>query len=456
MILFGGVRFPIDRPSPGNVSRLDHNVLPMIDAMHRNGIRVDIAHMESLGRQLGENMTATEGEIARVVGKRHAINPASPPQVAELLFKKLRVQGDRPVRLTDSGAESTGADQLQLYEDCHPVVRLILDWRHYQKLKGTYADKMAKLARMDPEGRERVHTRFKTTRTATGRLASEDPNLQNVSTRARKGMATNWGQEVRKGFTATPGWVLVSMDLSQIEFRWLAHYSGEPSMVNGYCNDPDFDMHTQNAADCGLCPTVGCNPKDPVHLKKHRLPAKAIGFGVVYLMGPDGLQLALVDAGGEYWPVERCKDQIDTFYDKRPYIRDWQGLQFQRIRRHGMVWDMFGRHRLIPQSKSVLGWQVREGEREGANMPIQSAAQGSLKVAMAHLHQLSHQYNRGLPQPRVRSLLQVHDELIFEANSESTAKDWISIAKPVMETAVPLIVPVASSADIAFRWGDLK
>lgn len=448
MILYNGVRYPIDRPSPVNVSRLDHGIIPMVDMMTRTGVYVDIEHMDALTDELTGRMEDTTAEITKLVGAKHTVNPSSPKQVAELLFKKLGVQGDMQLAYTDSGAESTGADQLQLFEDQHPVVKLILDWRHFQKLRGTYSAKMADLARLDPL--HRVHTRFKLTRAATGRLASDNPNLQNIPIRARKGLDKNYGKEVRRGFKARPGWVLVSMDLSQIEMRCAAHYSGEPVMIEGY-RTPGFDMHSKTALDCGLCNADGT--VDPI---KHRTPAKTLGFGILYLMGPDGLQLAIVDAGGEYWPKSKCEALINTFYEARPFIREWQHKQFRRARQEGAVWTLMGRHRLIPQMKSPLGWQQKEGEREAANAPIQGFAQDILKVAMCHIHDLCIAYNAGLPEPQVVPLLQVHDELIFECASEDVAAEWVSIAKPIMEGGVPLDVPVMSSADVAERWGDLK
>ena len=352
MLLYNNVRFPIDQPCPENVWRIDRGTLPLADAMHRAGIHVDVPHMDALTAELQDLRADTEKRIKHHVGARHMVNPASPLQVAELLFHKLKVQGSRPVRLTDTGAESTGADQLQVYEDAHPVVRLILDWRHLDKLEGTYTRKMAAIARRDPESR--VHTRFKLTTAATGRWASENPNLQNIPTRQRKGLDKNYGSEVRKGFTATPGWVLVGEDLSQIEMRVAAHYSEEPSMLEGY-HTPGYDMHSATAFACGLCGEVPCDPEDPEHIKKHRLPAKTLGFGILFLMQAAGLQLSIVDAGGEYWEESKCEQLIEAFYGARPAIREWQDLQFRRARQYGMVWTEMGRHRMIPQMRSVLG-----------------------------------------------------------------------------------------------------
>lgn len=440
--LYNGVRFPVDGPCISNIRRLDYGALPMIDAMHRNGILIDKPHMARVSELLSEQMTNAYADIVREVGAKHAVNPASPKAVAELLFHKLAIQNTADVRLTDSGSESTDEDQLKYFEDAHPVVPHIIAWRKAQKLKSTYADKIPRL--LDERGR--IHTTFAATRTATGRLASRNVNLQNIPAR------TEEGRMIRAGFVAREGWRLVARDLSQIEMRGAAHYSGEPSWVEGF-QDPKFDVHNQNTVDMfGLnarqIETMGGYGGATFKLK-YRLPAKTLGFGVLYCMGPKGLQAAWVKFGVGFKSIKFCERFIDRFYEARPYIKLWQEAQFRRARQFGMVWDLLGRVRLIPQNKSVLGWVQREGERQAANMPIQSLAQGILKLAMAELQDWVDDYNRG--DERVRMVLQIHDELMAEVR-EDAVEDYVEAVTRIMEGACPMVVPIGSDGAVMERW----
>lgn len=432
--LYNGVRL-VDRPCPANIRRIDQGAYPLINRMHLTGMRVDVPRLRALSLKLTDLMHDETTTIRQLVGRD--INPASPLQVGKLLFDELQIQGDEPVPQTDSGADSTNADVLELFKDAHPVVSHILQWREYQKLQGTYADKMPRMV----DGESRIHTRFKTTRTSTGRLASEDPNLQNIPSRSELGV------EVRNAFTASPGWVLLSQDLSQIEMRIAAHASGEPVMVTGY-GDPEWDMHTQTAMDIfGLA-------REQVDKKRHRLPAKTVGFGVLYLIGDQGLQKQIVSAGGDKWPLAQCEDLLNRFYANRPSIAAWQAQQFHRARRYGMVWTEFGRFRVIPQMRSALTWIQSAGMREGANQPIQGFAQDILKLGMAYIWDRLMEYDP--TGAKVRPLLQIHDELIYECASRAIAEEWSEIARYGMEQLVPLRVPILSSKDVAERWGELK
>ncbi len=464
--LYNGVRL-INAPAPNNVNRLDMGIMPVIDRMHENGVYIDTALLSKLSAELVDRLHDSESRIKELVGK--SINPGSPHDVAKLLFRELKVQGADKVRYTDSGDwEATGADQLKLYRHRHPVVETILDWRHYKKLKTTYVDKIPTI--LDENGR--LHTQFNTTRAFTGRLTSSNPiNLQNIPVR------TDLGRQVRNSFVATPGWVLYARDLSQIEMRWAAHYSGEPSMVEGY-KILGWDIHSQTALDVfGLDTVSQGHPQIKAELEalehvtkpalqkafgdelykkfelEYRLVCKTIGFGVLYLMGAAGLQMGIVNAGGEYRTEARCQQFIDQFYSKRPYIREIQDQWYRTMRRHGMVWDAWGRVRIIPQVRSHLRWIVNEGLREGANMPIQGAAQGSIKLAMAELGDRLEDFNRG--EERVRELIQIHDEMLWEVK-EGHEEEWHEITGQVMDNAHPFLVPLASDGGWGERWGEMK
>lgn len=432
--LYNGVRFPLAEPCPANVRRLDMGSYPLVDAMMRHGILLDLDKLKDISDQCSSLMAEAEADIQMIVGKK--INPASPKQVSELLWKKLRIQGTDQIPVTDSGGDSTGADTLKMFVDRHPVVQPILDWRQYQKIQGTYADKLPRL--IDSNGR--IHTRLKTTRTSTGRLASEDPNLQNIPSRSKLGAT------IRAAFIASPGWKLVGRDLSQIEMRVVAHLAGEQSMIEGYC-DPDWDMHTQTAMDIFR---LKREQVDPV---KHRLPAKSCGFGVVYLIGPDGLQKSIAGAGGGVWDQDACQALLDRFYATKKAISEWQEEQFHRVRLHHMVWTDFGRHRIIPQARSCLNWVVQAGFREGANQPVQGMAGDILKLAQAEIWDIMTAYNK--KEERVRPLLAVHDELIFEVKEDYT-DEWDEIVKDSMENCVELDVPILSSGAVGDNWQEIK
>lgn len=448
--LYNGV-IMVDRPSSENVKKIDLGALPLVDQMHANGIQLDIPHLQRLSDKLSYLMQRKEWELESHLPPNTPINITSPKWVADLLFHKLRVQGNQRVYLTNSEKwEETGSDVLQRFQNNHPAVGIILDHREYHKLKTTYADKLPRM--VDHNGR--VHCRMKHTATTTGRYAHENPNLANQPKRSKL------GREIRKAFIAAPGWVLCELDLSQIEMRMVAHLSGEPSMVNGY-NDPSWDMHTQTAMDVfGL-------PREKVDKLLHRLPCKNVGFGVVYRIAGEGLQSTIVESYAtagiyemeglpipEYWSVPKCDELIESFYDSKSAIRDWQHEQDRRACRYNMVWTPFGRWRLIPQVKSKLEWVKAKGLREGGNQPVQGGSQDYLKIAMAMVYDALQDFNR--ENEVVRALLQIHDALLFECKGEQVAEDWVGVCKPIMEGAAPLDVPVLSSADVGYSWGEME
>ena len=447
--LYNGVIL-VDRPCPENVRRIEMGALPLIDSMHHWGIQLDIPHLQRLSTKLSYLMQRKEWELESHLPPDTPINITSPKWVADLLFHKLRVQGREKVYLTNSEKwEETGSEVLQRFQNNHPAVGIILDHREYHKLKSTYADTLPRLV----DSNCRIHTRFKLG-PVTGRYASENPNLQNQPKRSAL------GREIRKAFIAAPGWVLVELDLSQIEMRMVAHLSGEQSMISGY-QDPDWDMHTQTAMD------VFNLPRDKVDKLLHRLPCKNVGFGVVYRIAGAGLQSTIVESYAtagiyemeglpipQFWTVHKCDGLIDRFYETKEAIRLWQGEQDRRAMRYGMVWTPFGRWRLIPQTKSTLEWVKSKGLREGANHPVQGGAQDLIKLAMAEVNDKLNDFNRA--KDLVRPLLQNHDALLFECRGEQVAQDWIGVCKPIMEGAAPLDVPVLSSAEIGNSWGEME
>lgn len=461
---YGGVRALLDHPCPRNVQRLDHGALPMILEFHRNGILIDPGHFKSLGAKLDAELERTRKAIWDAVGVD--VNPNSDIQVAQLLFEDLKLRPPTGLVKTKGGAWSTEAEVLKSMLALHPVVLPILDGRGATKLKGTYVDKLPGM--VGPDGR--LRTTYKYTRTNTGRLSSEDPNLQNIPTRSEL------GNDIRNGFVAAPGKVLVSADLSQIEMVVAGDRAQDKVMLDAFRQGAD--IHTLTAVkafkydEARARYMVGLSlkakheeegkavewgeqeKKDWKFFKRtHRLPAKTVGFGILYGQTATGARANIIAQGGPLFSEEECEEIIQGWFALYSGIRDWMQLQYSRARRFGMVWDMFGRFRLTPAAMSTVARLQRAALREAGNMPIQSGAGGILKLAMAEIMPVVMYYReRGctcLP------LLQVHDELIFEVDRE-IAEEFAEWVRFIMMGAVRLSVPYNASAGIAERWGDLK
>lgn len=449
-----GIRV-LDHPSPRNIERLDLACLPYIDACHQNGIYLDTAELGRLGVTLDQRLGEIAARITAHVGR--PVNPESPDQVRALLFDEMGLHS----RLEPAQAQalpktpggrlgkpqySTSDEVLKTLLHLDPVVQMISDSRQVSTLLGTF---VRALPRMVDSG-SRVHTTFKYTTARTGRLASENPNLQNIPTRSELGAL------VRKCFKAYSPQarakgigrlVLVSLDLSQIEMRLAAHMSQDQAMCTVFWDG--LDMHEQTARAIFRVPAGVAVDK-----KTQRLPAKTLGFGILYGVQAAGLQGQIFSAGGPFWSIEECDRLIREWFRAYPGVQAWMDLQASRARRYGMVWDMFGRIRPIPEIRSVHDRVQAKGLREGGNMPIQGGAQGVIKLGMARvmLESVVERYHRSgwcLP------LLQIHDELLFEM-AESQAEDFVAEVRGILRGAVRLVVPLESSGDMAEDWGSLK
>jgi len=452
-----GCRFPMPRPSVVNVRRLDMGCLPVVEEMNRTGIMVDVRYFQSLDQELAQAEQELGARIDALAG-RH-INPESGPQVATLLFRDLGLTHPA-MRLTPSGDRySTDQNVLAALKPRHPLVGMILDHRELRKLRTTYTGPLQRSA--DSDGR--VRTRLKLTATRSGRLASEDPNLQNIPVRG------DWGRRIRGGFVSAPGCLLVSCDLSQIEMRVTAHESGDSALRRLFTEG--LDIHTQTAiALFGLAgerisgllalESAGAlTAADAAELKefrfRYRLPAKTLGFAVLYGVTPSGLQLQIMAAGGEPLDLAECEKYIQSWFRAYPKVRDWMELQYGRARRYGLVWDFFGRHRYVPEVRSVHARVRSEGLRQAGNHPVQAGAQAIIKTAMFEQARLMEEFRRRYPREICRPLLQIHDETIFEC-SRPIAEEFANRSRAIFESAVPLEVPVLSSATVADNWGELK
>lgn len=477
MRLYNGVRF-IDRPSPLNVRRLDLGCLPMIHKMHTHGIRVDLPFL----RHLQTDFTSRQQQISHQIlssigssyqdfykGKYQPFNISSPDQVERLLFHHLQIQGQDQVAMTKSAKRiSTSDDVLEKYRDRHPACGLILDYRELDKLLGTYVIPL----QLKADSSSRVRTRFSPTTAATGRLSSLDPNLQTIPARSAL------GKLIRKAFISSPGNVLISCDLSQIEMRWAAHLAQDPTMMGVFTREEDIhdrtacEIFSRDLATITLLKKrVKSSEASPGEIEEYkyftqfeRLPSKTLGFGILYGQTAQGLLDSIMLSKDPNWTVEErarfeakwtlgeCEKLIAQWYAVYSKIREWMELQYSRARRFGKVWDAFGRMREVPEVYSVHKRIRSEGLRKAGNHGVQGSAQGTIKLSMAELDPISDVFNgSGVCWP----LLQIHDELITEVD-KGQQKSWAECAVEVMENATPLSIPVRSSSDVAERWGDLK
>lgn len=450
---YNGVWFPLDRPSPINVRRLDLGVLNLLAQMNRNGIEINVAHFERLRREYQDGQEAQLAAIESHIGKR--INPESPKQVAQLLYQTLCLRPENgTIRMTESGGLSTDDESLNRIKGQHPVVGHIIRYRELDTLLGNFVHPL--LASRDQDGR--VRTVLKYTTASTGRLASGDRttgrrNLQNLPVRGS-------GVEIRKGFNAGTSYkrdgkpvncLLVSNDLSQIEMVLTAEASGDRKMRSIF--ERGEDMHDRTACAIFHLDYDTQDRKDPVYRQTMRLPAKTMGFLIVYGGGAANLQAQIVGAGGPFWPVDQCGKFIEQWLNHYSGVRDFMLDQTARARRWGYVWDLVGRVRPIPECLSAIQRVRNEGERAAGNMPIQGGAQAVIKLAMAEYDVLCQWWR---DQGKIcNPLLQIHDELLTEVE-EDIVEEFREQVRAIMTGAVKISIPVNASSDVAFVWGNLK
>ena len=387
--------------------------------MEHDGVPVDRAALEAFSAMLSERIAACERLIYGYSGE--PFNIQSPRQLGVVLFEKL---GLPPVKKTKSGY-STNAEVLEKLRDRHPIIQAVMDYRMLTKLQSTYAEGLQK--EIAPDGR--IHTTFQNTVTATGRLSSTEPNLQNIPVR------TELGSEIRKMFVPRPGWVLVDADYSQIELRVLAHIADDRAMQDAFRSGEDF--HRLTASRVFHVP-----PEDVTPLMRRQ--AKAVNFGIVY--GISEFSLAQ-DIG-----VSRreAKEYIERYLTQYPGVRDYMKKIVETARTQGYVSTLFGRRRMIPEIRST-NFNIRSGaERIALNTPVQGTAADIMKLAMVRVFRALE--TNGL---RARLLLQVHDELIVECPPEE-AERVRTIVADEMEHAATLAVPLVAEAKSGESWYDAK
>jgi DNA polymerase-1 len=392
--------------------------------MELAGVKVDPERLRQLSNDFSVRMAEYEAEAHRVAGR--PFNLGSPKQIGDILFQEM---GLASVKTTAKGAQSTDASMLEdLAAQGHELPRILLDWRQLSKLKGTYTDNL--VAAIDPRT-GRVHTSYSLAAATTGRLASSDPNLQNIPIR------TEEGRKIRKCFIAEPGHVLISADYSQIELRLLAHIGDIPQLKQAFAEG--LDIHAMTASEMFGVPVEGM----PAETRRR---AKAINFGIVYGISAFGLanQLSI--------PRDEAGAYIKTYFERFPGIRTYMDRMQQQVRAEAFVTTIFGRKVHIPAARGKSQAERAFADRAAINAPIQGAAADVMRRAMIRMPAALR--DAGLT---ARMLLQVHDELVFEA-PEAEADAVIAVARAIMERAaepaVSISVPLVVDARAATNWDD--
>ena len=426
----------IEERELGFVYRMDQATLPVAMEMQREGIRVDVEHLRNLGRHYLERMEAKAEQIFETASipfaqgvnevgvKIWRFNPNSDDAIRKLFYEHL---GFKPTAFTPTGLPSVKGSELAKID--HPLVPMVEEYRHLAHIKDSFCDTLP--------GRVvdgNIHPTINVTRTETGRWSMKQPNLQQIPAR------TEIGRAIRKAFIAAPWASLVAIDYSQIEMRVAAHLAGCRSMIDLFLEGRD--IHTETASQ------IFDVPLDQV-TSQMRYPTKTMGFGVVYGLTPHGLHNQMVQEGLDDWTESKCEEFIQEYYRLRPELRVWQEGVKAQARRDGYVKDMFGRIRYTPELLCPIERYQGAGERQAINMPVQSSAQGIIKLAMGEMHR------RREETVRFTWLLQIHDEIMVEV-LDQLKNGFIAWAVSIMESAVKLSVPVVVEAKAGQNWAEME
>ncbi len=424
LALVAPLRDRMARENAANVfDGIEMPLVPVLAKMERAGMLVDPDRLRSLSEGLATQITEVERSIRDLAGDQ-TFNIGSPMQLSHVLFDVMGLP-TKGLKKTKRGYYSTNAKVLSDLARDHEIVRLILDWREKSKIKSTYLDTLGPLRRGDG----RVHTTYNQTITATGRLSSSDPNLQNIPTRSEL------GRTVKTAFSAGEGSVFLAVDYSQIELRLLAHLSGDEHLVRAFNEGEDF--HAETAARVFGVPVSEVTPD-------LRSRAKAVNFGIVYGQQAYGLSQSL------HISMAEARDMIDRYYEAYPGVRTFLDNVVARAKQTGYAETMYGRRRHIPELKAKNPQLRGFGERTAMNHPMQGTAADIIKIAMARV-------SRRLEEEgfAAHMILQVHDELDFECPVDEVER-LTTMVRDVMEHVVDLRVPLIAEASTGITWADAK
>ena len=393
-------------------------LMPVLAEMEMTGVRLDTDSLAQTSRELTERMNQIEQEIYELAG--HPFNISSPKQVGDVLFLELKIV--EKAKKTKTGQYVTSEEVLQQLHAKHPIVGKILDFRGLKKLLSTYVDNLPEL--INPRT-GRIHTSFNQCVTATGRLSSSDPNLQNIPVRGED------GKEIRKAFVPEPGCLFFSADYSQIELRVMAHLSGDEAMIDAFKSG--YDIHAATAAKV--------YKKDIKEVERdERTKAKRANFGIIYGITVFGLAERLDISRDE------AKQLIDGYFETFPHVRDYMEQAKQTARQQGYVTTLFGRRRYLPDINSANATVRGFAERNAINAPIQGTAADIIKVAMIRIFErMQHE------QVKSKMILQVHDELNFSVVPEEK-KLMEQIVLEEMQNAFEMQVPLVADSGFGANW----
>ncbi len=410
-------------------------LVSVLAEMENNGVRIDVKMLAKISKETAAKIKKLKIKIKKQAGVDFNIN--STQQLREILFEKLGIP-TAEISKTKTGL-STAAEELEKIKSHHPIVNLIQEYRELAKLSSTYIDALPELVNKKTG---RLHTSFNQTVTATGRLSSSEPNLQNIPARAEL------GQKIRKAFIADDGFKLLSLDYSQIELRLAAHMSGDEKMIKAFKRGDD--IHTATAMEIN---GVSAEEVTPVM----RREAKAINFGILYGQGPHGLsQTADI-------PYARAREFIENYFASFPKIKKFVDEAIGNARKKGYAETMFGRRRFLPEINSSVMQVRKAAERMAINMPLQGTAADMIKAAMIKVPQMTREFNPPHPplqggqegSNNIRMLLQVHDELLFEARGDKV-KEAAEKIKKIMENVLKIKVPIVVDAKVGENWGKMR
>jgi DNA polymerase-1 len=394
-------------------------LIPVLVAMEKDGILLDTDLLREMSLEMGKELLRLEKEIYGSVG--HQFNINSPQQLGKVLFEDLRLPQSRRTKT----GYSTEASVMEALRGVHPVIEFILEYRQLSKLKSTYVDALPALINHKTG---RVHTNFNQTGTATGRLSSSDPNLQNIPIR------TEMGNKIRKAIIAPPGAYLLSADYSQIDLRVLAHLSQDPGLIAAFAQDED--IHATTASKLFGIPTNEVTPE-------MRRNAKTVNFGVIYGMSDYGLEQAT------NLSREEAAQFIALYFEKYPKVKEYLEATKEQARKLGYVQTVLGRRRFLPEINSANRMVREAAERMAINAPVQGSSADIIKIAMINLH-------REMERRHLKSkmLLQIHDELLFEV-PEQEVEEMKSLVGELMPRAFQLCVPVKIDIKLGKNWAEM-
>ncbi|MDP3973996.1 MAG: DNA polymerase [Candidatus Daviesbacteria bacterium] len=414
------VEKPIDQDK--ETISLDREVDKVLKKMSEVGILIDLRFLDRFGKDLKVRVVKIEKEIYSKVG--HQFNLNSPKQLQVILFDELNL----PVFRKTKTGRSTDEDTLHELSVAHPVVPLLLEYRQLFKLVSTYVDALPKSVGEDG----RIHSTFNVEGAATGRISSQNPNLQNIPIKDEA------GGEMRKAFVASKGKVLLGADYSQIELRIMAHLADDPGLKRAFENEED--IHAATASK------VFQVPIDKV-TKQQRMVGKTMNFATLYGQGPHALSRQL---GVEY---EVARTYIAEYFEQFPKVREWMQKTLEFGYEHGYVETILGRRRYIPELKAVNHAIKAAGERAAINHPVQGTAADMIKKAMVEISSVIAKSEATWQSCQM--ILQVHDELLFECN-ENSVKEIAKMVKDKMENALKLSVPVLVDLKVGPNWGEME